>query len=157
MTRATVCSRVSPWRCITRYLVNVGGGDNYLWGTYHPKNESFTPYVPSNDSLPMRSSRCPGTRSAPGCPKMTELERGGGGWFGVQNANGKCHSVTCAPLHFLAAPGPLTKRTSMCSFPDLAHLTTRVALRARMGRACMCGEAKEPELTRDACNVTLCA
>ena len=53
------------------HIVNIGGGDKYLWGNYHPENESFVPFVP---------------RGA-GAPKTSALEGAQGGWWGAQAAN----------------------------------------------------------------------
>jgi hypothetical protein len=72
------------------FLVNVGGGDQYLWGTYHSANESFTPYVPSGAAA----------------PKMTELEGGKGGWWGAQNANGRMLMIGWALGDYNGPAGP---------------------------------------------------
>lgn len=53
------------------YIVNIGGGDLYLWGDYYTQNETFEPlYVGGSQSV-----------------KTSELEHGQGGWFGMQMAN----------------------------------------------------------------------
>ena len=72
------------------YLVNVGGGDLYLWGNYHPENESFTPWI------------APGSTKA----KTTELERGQGGWWGAQNANGRMLMIGWALGDYNGPAGP---------------------------------------------------
>ena len=72
------------------YIVNVGGGDLYLWGDYHKENESFVPYIPSGATV----------------PKTSELEGGKGGWWGAQAANGRMLMIGWALGDFNGPAGP---------------------------------------------------
>eukprot|EP01047_Picozoa_sp_COSAG01_P051462 COSAG01_NODE_5314_length_4341_cov_8.060820_1_plen_418_part_00 len=69
---------------VPNMLVNVGGGDLYEWGTYHPSNETFTT-----------------------SGKTTSLEGGKGDWFGAQSANGRMLMIGwgLGDYHGPAGPG----------------------------------------------------
>jgi len=54
------------------YLVNVNGGEKYLMGNYNPKNETFTPWIPSGETA----------------PRQAVLEYGRGNWWGGQGGQG---------------------------------------------------------------------
>lgn len=38
---------------VPNYIVNVGGGDSYLFGQYNPENETFVPWIPSGQTAPV--------------------------------------------------------------------------------------------------------
>lgn len=69
-------------------LVNVGGGDLYLFGNYFPQNESFVPWAPN------------------GTKKEAHLEGGPAGWWGGQTANDRMMIIGWATPDFHGDAGP---------------------------------------------------
>jgi len=62
---------IPPPAGVPNRIVNVGGGDQFLFGSYGADNETFTPWSPEGET--------------PG--REAKLERGTSGWFGSQMAN----------------------------------------------------------------------
>jgi hypothetical protein len=71
-------------------LVNVGGGDLYLFGDYHANNETCVPWSPNGEK--------------PG--KEAHLEGGKGGWWGGQMANDRMMVIGWALPDFHGPAGP---------------------------------------------------
>ena len=80
----------APAATTPNYIINIGGGDKYLWGNYHPENETFVPYVPSGATT----------------PKTSELESAQGGWWGAQSANGRMFMIGWALGDYNGPAGP---------------------------------------------------
>lgn len=76
---------------VPNYIVNVGGGDSYMFGEYYPENETFVPWVKPGEKTPV----------------MAQLEGAHGGWWGAQTANERMLMIGWAlgDYHGPAGPG----------------------------------------------------
>lgn len=100
-------------------IVNVGGGDRYLFGNYNPQNETFTPWSPTNEK-PGREAHL---ENNPRGPRA--------GWFGAGNPNGRMMLIGWAlgDYHGPAGPGInfLTRLTGLREVTYDAKLQNLVA------------------------------
>eukprot|EP01047_Picozoa_sp_COSAG01_P068095 COSAG01_NODE_9764_length_2350_cov_2.392270_3_plen_230_part_01 len=71
-------------------IVNIAGGEQWLFGFYHPENESFVHYLPDGDT--------PGLEA--------HLEGGTARWFGAQRANGRTFMIGWAMPDYGGLPNP---------------------------------------------------
>jgi len=85
-----VDGKPAPSGTTPNYIINNGGGDSYMWGTYHPNNETFVPFVPSGATE----------------PKISKLEGAKGGWFGAQSANERTFMIGWALGDYNGPAGP---------------------------------------------------
>ena len=79
---------VAPPAGVPNYIVNVGGGDQYLFGQYSPGNESFAPWVQDGNEV------------------EAHLEHGQAGWWGAQMANERMMMIGWATPDFHGDAGP---------------------------------------------------
>ena len=80
----------APAGTTPNYIINVNGGATYDWGTYHPENETYVPFVPSGDTQ----------------PKTTVLEHAPADWWGAQAANDRTFMIGWALGDFNGPAGP---------------------------------------------------
>lgn len=73
---------------VPNYLVNIGGGNLYLFGDYDHAKETFTPWEPNGTEV------------------VAQLERGKAGWWGGQMANDRMFMIGWATPDYKGPAGP---------------------------------------------------
>ena len=103
----------TPPPSVPNRIVNIAGGEQWLFGTYFPSNETFVHYRPHG--------KTPGAEA--------HLEGGGARWFGTQVANNRTLMIGWAQPDYGGLPNPHCKN---CPMPVPAgpgiELLTRLSL-----------------------------